>query len=96
MFTLIGYATVAAAFLWVCWQVAGAYADYQERGEALEEQDELIDALSREIQDLEEANKLLAADNREQRQEIYQTRHTNQRLREEVRDADAAMNPSRN
>lgn len=96
MAALIGYAIIAAAFLWVCWQVAGAYADYREQGQALEEQDELIDALTRELSDLEEANKLLAADNREQRREIYQTRQINGELREEVKDVNAAMNPSRN
>ena len=96
MITLIGYATVAAAFVWVCWQVSGAYADYTERGDALKDQDELIDALTDELQALEEANMLLAADNRKQRREIYQTRHINTQLRQEVRDADATMNPSRN
>lgn len=84
MITFIGYAGLAAAFLWVCWQVAGAYADYQHRGDALEEQDEFIDALTQEVRDLEEANTLLAADNREQRREIHQTRHINRQLRKEV------------
>lgn len=70
MVALIGYAALVAAFVWVCWQFAGAYADYQERGEALEEQDELIDSLTREVRDLEEANALLAADNRARRREI--------------------------
>lgn len=96
MITFIGYATIAAAFLWVCWQVAGAYADHQEQGEALAQQDELIDALTREVHALEEANTLLAADNREQRREIYQTRHINKKLRQEVEDVNAAMNPTRN
>lgn len=96
MVALIGYAALVAAFVWVCWQFAGAYADYQERGEALEEQDELIDSLTREVRDLEEANALLAADNRARRREIYHTRQINKQLREEVRDVSAASEPSRN
>ena len=96
MVALIGYAALGAAFVWVCWQVSGAYADYRDQGEALEEQDELIDALTQEVRDLEEANMLLAADNHEQRREIYHTRQINRELRQEVRDADAAMNPTRN
>lgn len=96
MITFIGYAAIAAAFVWVCWQVAGAYADYQYRDDALEEQNELIDALTQEVKTLEEANTLLAADNREQRREIYHTRHINRQLRQEVEDVSAAMDPSRN
>lgn len=96
MITVIGYATVVAVFLWVCWQVAGAYADHQYRGEALQQQDELIDALTQEVSDLEAANRLLAADNREQRREIHHTRHINRELREEVKHVSAVMNPTRN
>lgn len=96
MIAFIGYATIAGAFLWVCWQVAGAYAEYQERGEVLEDQSELIDSLSREVHDLQQANTLLAADNREQRREIYQTRHINKQLRQEVKDVSAATEPSKN
>lgn len=96
MIAFIGYAAIAAAFVWLCWQVAGAYTDYQHRGDVLEEQDELIDSLTDEVQALEEANTLLAADNREQRREIYQTRQINSQLRQEVEDVNAAMNPTRN
>ena len=96
MVALIGYAALGAAFVWVCWQVVGAYADHQYRGEALAQQDELIDALTQEVRDLEAANTLLDADNREQRREIYHTRHINSQLRKEVSDASQAMNPSRN
>lgn len=96
MVAFIGYAAIAAVFLWVCWQVAGAYADYRERGDALAEAEELNDCLIAEVRDLSYEKGELQFDNRELMKDVRRLRDENNRLKREVGDANAAMNPSRN
>lgn len=96
MITFIGYTAVLAAFLWVCWQVAGAYADHTERGDALAEAEELNDCLIAEVRDLSYEKGELQFDNRELMKDVRRLRDENNRLKREVGDANAAMNPSRN
>lgn len=96
MLTFIGYAAIASAFLWVCWQVAGAHADYHERGDALAEAEELTDCLIAEVRDLSYEKGELQWDNRELKKDIRRLRDENDRLRREATDANAAMNTSRN
>lgn len=84
MVAFIGYAAIAAVFLWVCWQVAGAYADYRERGDALEEAEELNDQLAADVADLSYEKGELQWDNRELVKDVRRLREENDRIRREV------------
>lgn len=97
MAAFILYAALGAAFLWVCWQVAGVYAEYREQGEALEEYEELNDCLIATVTDLSYEKGELQWDNRELQKDRKRLRDENDRIRKEVWNARKAINePSRN
>lgn len=88
---------IGAPFLYICWQVAGVYAEYRDQGEAVQQYEELNDCLIATITDLSHEKGELEWDNRELQKDRKRLRDENHRIRKEVDSARKAINePSRN